>query len=200
MSSSVTESCTDHARDARLDALLRRDALALAPHFADSVLRRIEAGDDDCGAASPLDALVDECLAAHPVRARPGCAERLFNGVVGWERHGNILRWAFSAAAAVLVVSLMLSVVIRNGPAPVSDPVAGRATCQAEEILDHAMANDPVLADMLQIPPDGADSFIASAAAVRDAEIAEAISDLNDNTLAWLETLTFASDEEFSHY
>jgi hypothetical protein len=159
-----TEPAND-SLDQRLDAFLAARPRAPRPDFADTVLRAI--ADED----QTLDALVDARLRHHPLRARAERAERLFLGTLRAVRFAKILRWGVSTAAAAALIALFF--------------LPARHEATPEEIIAKAIAADPALDALLRPQPDPDAAIITL-----DHETVEAFAGLNDNTLAWLETLT----------
>jgi hypothetical protein len=177
------ENTGNDSLDQRLDALLAARPVAPRAGFADSIFRAIESEQQHPVAladeSGPLDALVDARLRHHPLQTRPERTEKFFAGVIHAVRVRNILRWTVPALAASVALLLALPALLRPDvamPAP-------------EDVLAEAMAGDPALADMLR----GTVATTNADYPVFDREILDAVSGLNDNTLAWLETLT--SDE-----
>ena len=161
----------DQRMDALLDTLLASRPLTPRTDFSGAVLRALEDGTN----ADSLDTLVDARLRHHPLRTHTGRTEKFMAAVLRADHIRKILRWSVPALAASVALFLALPAFLNPSKAPVP-----------ENVLVEAMAKDPALAAMLH------SYTIATATALPslDREVVDAVSDLNDNTLAWLETLT----------
>ncbi len=160
--------------ETRLDALLASRPVVPQKDFADSVFAAIAAGEGDA-----LDLKIDACFAAKIARTHAGHTEKFLAGIVAGQKKVILFRrvfaWSGFAVAAAIAVLVSLNVYV-------STP----AQSDAEQTVARAVAADPELAALLRN-----DAFAASPAqsdAIR--ETAALGSRINDNAIAWLDTLT----------
>ncbi|MDR2844845.1 MAG: hypothetical protein LBV28_01990 [Puniceicoccales bacterium] len=170
----MTDDAHDDSLDKRIDALFaKQPAPVVRADFADAVLRSLQAEDN------ATDALVDERLRHLPLLTRAERTEKLFHGVLRTLHFQKLIRWSIPAAAALLAGIVALPVFL----APTQNRRA--AALPAEEVVARAMADDPALAAMLR------SSNTVETPSTLDTETIDLIAGLNDNAIAWLETLTY---------
>ncbi|MDR2982211.1 MAG: hypothetical protein LBV12_08200 [Puniceicoccales bacterium] len=157
---------TDNEHDAldfRLDELLADASVCPTEGFADKVMMAVNANDE-------CDKVLDERLAAQVVMAKPERTERLHEGVLASIRHRKWFAWSGSAMAALIAGALAIPAFI----------VGHDSEINPEVLVVQAMGRDPALAAMLRTDTGN----------ITEQDVINALSGLNDNTLAWLEVLT----------
>ncbi|MDR1497008.1 MAG: hypothetical protein LBS59_01150 [Puniceicoccales bacterium] len=147
--------------DQHIDSLLATHTLSPPPLLVEKTLLAI--AEDD----KRVDAVLDARLRHLPLPPRADRAEKFFRAALHAVQFTKILRWSVSTitAAAVLIFALHFPSHTKYTP---------------EEILAKAIADDPALDSLLQ----------PAEPVILDHETVQAISGLNNNALAWLETLT----------